>query len=71
MSTTGFNVDPDRFLWFMTSVLVPLIISSQETDRTPLIAIQDGRLLGITEKYHSDFLELLQNPNFVTEDDAS
>jgi hypothetical protein len=35
------------------------------------MAIQEEQLLGIPEKYHFDFLELLHNPDFVTEIDAS
>jgi hypothetical protein len=35
------------------------------------MAIQEGRLLGIPKKYHFDFLELLQNFDFVSEDDAT
>jgi hypothetical protein len=33
--------------------------------------IQEEQLLGIFGKYHFDLLELLQNPGFVTEDDAT
>jgi hypothetical protein len=39
--------------------------------RTPLMAIQKENFLDIPEKYHFDFLELLQNPDFATGDDAT
>jgi hypothetical protein len=35
------------------------------------MAVQEGQLFGIPEKYHFDFLELLQNPDCVSEDDAT
>jgi hypothetical protein len=34
------------------------------------MASQEGRLLSIPEKYLFDFVKLLRNPDFVTEDDA-
>jgi hypothetical protein len=33
--------------------------------RTPLVAIQEGQLLGMPEQYHLDFMKLLQNPDFA------
>jgi hypothetical protein len=35
------------------------------------MAIQEGRPIGIPEKEYFDFLELLQKPDFVAEDDAT
>jgi hypothetical protein len=35
------------------------------------MAIQEGRFPGIPEKHHFNFLQLLQNPDFVTEDDPT
>jgi hypothetical protein len=35
------------------------------------MAIQKGRFLGIPEKYLFDFLALLQNTDFVAENDAT
>jgi hypothetical protein len=35
------------------------------------MVIQEGRLLGISEKYRFDFLEFLHNPYFITGDEAT